>query len=418
MTDIHRGPGLRHRCRQHPTAVGPWHGRGHHADGTGRSCPRAASRPSGGGMFVQIGRVFIENKLAVVGLIIIVASCCSASSGRTSTTPTRPTSRPCSAPSRTRRPGTATPWAPTARASTSWAGSCTADRPRSSWGSPPPSSPPWSASLYGATSGFFGGSVDACHDAVRRHAPLHPRPVPAHRPGHHLQLSEVLIILVIAFVSWLIPARLIRGETLTLRVREYVQAVRVMGGAREPDRRPAHHPQLRRHHRGVRHLPGGRLDPAAGRPRVTSASAIPAPQTDWGTMLSNGADAAGNGWWWEIYPAGIAIILVVVALQFRGRRPPGLAGGPAAAALSADRGALGQRVAGGSGGRVVRRAPASAAGSGRRRRGRPRTRLSGGSTSAQSASAPGHRVRNRHPDGGSTAEGSSPRTAVSRRCGP
>ena len=45
--------------------------------------------------------------------------------------------------------------------------------------------------------------------------------------------SELLLILVIAFVSWLIPARLIRGETLSLRLREYVQAVRVMGGSRK-----------------------------------------------------------------------------------------------------------------------------------------------------------------------------------------
>ena len=30
--------------------------------------------------------------------------------------------------------------------------------------------------------------------------------------------SECLLVLVIAFVSWLIPARLIRGETLSLRV--------------------------------------------------------------------------------------------------------------------------------------------------------------------------------------------------------
>ena len=45
---------------------------------------------------------------------------------------------------------------------------------------------------------------------------------------------------------------------------------------------------------------------------------VPAPQTDWGTMLSNGANSAGNGWWWEIYPAGIAIVLVVVAFNFVG----------------------------------------------------------------------------------------------------
>jgi peptide/nickel transport system permease protein len=35
-------------------------------------------------------------------------------------------------------------------------------------------------------------------------------------------------------------------------------------------------------------------------------------------MLSAGVDAAGNGWWWQIYPAGIAIIVVVVAFNFVG----------------------------------------------------------------------------------------------------
>ena len=37
--------------------------------------------------------------------------------------------------------------------------------------------------------------------------------------------------LVVSALSWVGPARLVRGETLSLRVREYVQAVRVMGGS-------------------------------------------------------------------------------------------------------------------------------------------------------------------------------------------
>ena len=39
-----------------------------------------------------------------------------------------------------------------------------------------------------------------------------------------------LLIAVLSGLSWLVPARLVRGETLSLRTREYVQAVRVMGG--------------------------------------------------------------------------------------------------------------------------------------------------------------------------------------------
>ena len=42
------------------------------------------------------------------------------------------------------------------------------------------------------------------------------------------------------------------------------------------------------------------------------------PQTDWGSMLSNGVNFAIQGYWWEIYPAGLAIVLVVVAFNFIG----------------------------------------------------------------------------------------------------
>src|ERR1700689_5509363 len=41
--------------------------------------------------------------------------------------------------------------------------------------------------------------------------------------------SLTVFIFVIAFVSWLIPVRLIRGQALSLRNREYVQAVKVLG---------------------------------------------------------------------------------------------------------------------------------------------------------------------------------------------
>jgi peptide/nickel transport system permease protein len=129
--------------------------------------------------------------------------------------------------------------------------------------------------------------------------------------------SEVLLIFVIAAISWLVPARLVRGETLTLRTREYVQAVRAMGG---------------RSHRII----GRHIIPNAVGTIVVFATfqvatsilllaalgflgfGVPAPQTDWGSMLSAGISAAGNGWWWEVYPVGIAIVLVVVAFNFIG----------------------------------------------------------------------------------------------------
>ncbi len=174
----------------------------------------------------------------------------------------------------------------------------------------------WGA-LYGAVSGFWGGWIDA----------LMMRIVDVFLSIPILFLlivlavifhpSVTLLIFVIAFVSWLIPARLIRGETLTLRVREYVQAVRVMGGSR---RRIV-----------VRHIVPNAIGTIIVNATFQVADAIlllaalgflglgvQPPQTDWGAMLSNGVTYAISGYWWEIYPAGVAIVLVVVAFNFIG----------------------------------------------------------------------------------------------------
>jgi peptide/nickel transport system permease protein len=122
---------------------------------------------------------------------------------------------------------------------------------------------------------------------------------------------------VLGFTSWLVPARLVRGETLTLRVREYVSAVRVMGGT---SRRIV-----------LRHIIPNAIGTIVVNATFQVADAIlllaalgfvglgvPAPLTDWGGMLANGVNYALDGYWWEIYPAGIAIVLVVVAFNFVG----------------------------------------------------------------------------------------------------
>jgi peptide/nickel transport system permease protein len=171
--------------------------------------------------------------------------------------------------------------------------------------------------IYGAIAGYIGGWVDAI--MMRFVDMLLSVPVlfllialvTIYRQ------SEVLIIIVIAFVSWLVPARLVRGETLTLRVREYVQAVRVMGGSNT-------------------RIVGRHIIPNSIGTIVVFATfqvadsilllaalgfiglGIPAPGTDWGTMLSDGVNSAALGYWWEIYPAGLCIVLVVIAFNFIG----------------------------------------------------------------------------------------------------
>lgn len=134
--------------------------------------------------------------------------------------------------------------------------------------------------------------------------------------------SLVILTLVIGGTSWVVTARFVRAETLSLRERDFVEAARSVGAS---EFRIA-----------VRHI----VPNAAGTIIVNAvfqvADAIlllaalgfvglgvPPPETDWGSMLANGVNFALDGYWWEIYPTGIAIVLVVVALNLLGE---GLAG--------------------------------------------------------------------------------------------
>jgi peptide/nickel transport system permease protein len=171
--------------------------------------------------------------------------------------------------------------------------------------------------LWGATSGFLGGSVDAVMmrtvDSVMAIPPL------------FLLLFLALLvvpsvptlILVIAFISWLIPARLIRGETLSLRSLVYVEAVKMMGGGRTRTI--------------LRHILPNTLGTIMVNSSFQVADAIlivaylsylglgiPPPASNWGDMLSNGVQYIYDGYWWMIYPPGLCIVATVVAFNFLG----------------------------------------------------------------------------------------------------
>ena len=42
------------------------------------------------------------------------------------------------------------------------------------------------------------------------------------------------------------------------------------------------------------------------------------PQTDWGGMLSTATNYINSGYWWLLYPPGLAIVLVAIAFNFMG----------------------------------------------------------------------------------------------------
>jgi len=171
--------------------------------------------------------------------------------------------------------------------------------------------------VYGVISGFFGGFADAVLMRFVDIILAIPVVYLFIDLASEFKPTLLLLILVLSLLSWLGPARLVRGETLSLRVREYVEAVRTMGG---------------RSGRIIfRHLVPNTVGTIAVNATFQVADAIltlavlsyfgfslPPPTATWGGMLENGVNFLYDGYWWEIYPAGLMIVLTVVAFNFIG----------------------------------------------------------------------------------------------------
>ncbi len=171
--------------------------------------------------------------------------------------------------------------------------------------------------VWGAIAGLAGGVVDAVMMRIVDVFLALPLLVALILLGAIFGASLPEMIIVIGLVAWLVPARLVRGETLTLRTRDFVQAVQVMGGG---NRRVL-----------FRHVIPNTVGTIMVNASFQVADAIlfvatlsylglgiQPPATNWGQQLSNGINFIFDGYWWLIYPAGISIILCVVAFNFIG----------------------------------------------------------------------------------------------------
>jgi peptide/nickel transport system permease protein len=172
--------------------------------------------------------------------------------------------------------------------------------------------------LFGAISGFAGGFVDAIMMRIVDAGLSLPSLMVIMILSVIFHPTPTVIIFIIAMFYWFGVARLVRGETLTLRNREYVQAVKVIGG------RPM---------RSVlRHIVPNAIGTIIVQATFAVADAIitlsilgfltlgiAPPNTDWGSMLSGGLGflQSGNDWW-LIYPPGVLIVLTCISFNFIG----------------------------------------------------------------------------------------------------
>ncbi|WP_407288577.1 ABC transporter permease [Streptomyces sp. BP-8] len=171
--------------------------------------------------------------------------------------------------------------------------------------------------VYGAVAGYCGGWVDAAMMRITDAALAVPALFLLVVVAAIVTPGKPVLIVIIASVAWLSPARLIRGEALALRGRDYVHAMRLMGGGGG---------------RAVfRHILPNAVGTVIVNATFQVADAIlyvaylsflglslPPPAADWGSLLSAGITYTQVGYWWLIFPPGIAIVLVVAAFNLIG----------------------------------------------------------------------------------------------------
>ena len=167
----------------------------------------------------------------------------------------------------------------------------------------------------GAVAGYFGGWIDA---TLMRFTELF-QAVPSFALAIVLvaifQPSVTSMVIAIAIVSWPPVARLVRGEFLTLRQRDFVQAA-LLAGQSTP------------------RIILTQILPNAVSPIIVMASLMVATaillesslsflglgdpnQMSWGYMVGSARTVLRQAWWMAVFP-GLAIVLTVLALNLVG----------------------------------------------------------------------------------------------------
>ena len=156
--------------------------------------------------------------------------------------------------------------------------------------------------LYGALAGFFGGKIDSLMMRFLEILNAFPFMLFVILLTTFFGRSLILIFAAVGLVSWLDVARIVRGQTLSLKHKEFVEAARVSGMSRR--RIVVRHiiPNVL----GVVMVYASLLVPGM----IMSASflsflglGVQEPMASWGSMLQEGALTIETAPWQLLVPA-------------------------------------------------------------------------------------------------------------------
>jgi peptide/nickel transport system permease protein len=170
---------------------------------------------------------------------------------------------------------------------------------------------------YGAIAGIAGGVVDAIMMRIVDTLLAIPWLVLLLILVNILTPNLWTIIALLSILSWLGVARLVRGEVISLRTRDFVLAAKTMGSTSARIM--------------FRHLIPNAMGVIVVSATFSIADAIlalstlsflglglPPPQADWGSMLTGGLNDLFNGYWWLVYPPAVILIVTIIAFSLIG----------------------------------------------------------------------------------------------------
>ena len=170
--------------------------------------------------------------------------------------------------------------------------------------------------LFGAAAGYFSGKVDAVIMRFTDMVLAFPRLVLLIMIVALFDASIAVIIIVLGLTQWPGTTRIVRGDVLSLREREFIHAAQALG--------------MSRGRIMMRHLIPNVLAPVIvtatlgiGNTIVMEAGlsflglGVQPPTPTWGSMVAEGRDNLLGAWWVATFP-GLTIVMVVLAFNLVG----------------------------------------------------------------------------------------------------
>ncbi len=169
---------------------------------------------------------------------------------------------------------------------------------------------------YGAVAGFFGGKIDTVMMRMVDILYSLPFAIFVILLMVFFGRNESMLFIAIGAVEWLTMARIVRGQILSIKKMEYIEAARSLG--------------LGKRRIIFRHMIPNILGPII----VYTTLTIPAvmllesflsflglgvqpPKSSWGTLIKDGAEKMEEFWWLLVFPGAI-FSLTLFSLNFLG----------------------------------------------------------------------------------------------------